>query len=206
MAGIYVLPLEAVQESRRSLAGARIHSTFAGYLCVRHAARREGRRTGLRPNFATFFQSFLSVGDGKTPYVMPFNESGRDNRNHYFNKNVAGSYTQSSLRGVSPLLKVIGLTGKNNNQVYSLRDGDAALAYEHLLYKQQVDALALATFLYRNWALQLDQPTPGSLISLFCDDFSFSDKDFQTLFSKPKDSSAIKFEDYSIASQVGKST
>lgn len=185
MAGTYLLPIEEIQSSRLALAKCRIHPHFAGYLCVRHAAQREGHRADLRPNFRTFFDQFFSVApkDDK-PYVLPFSERGSDDREHYFNRNVAGSYAQSSLRGVAPLLKVVDVKGRANSTTYSLREDDAALAFEHLLLKQRISALDLAVFLYRNWRLQLDEPTPNALLDIFKNDFLFGSAGGETEFAK----------------------
>ena len=185
MAGTYLLPIEEIQSSRLALAKCRIHPHFAGYLCVRHAAQREAHRADLRPNFRTFFDQFFSVAPrGDKPYVLPFSERGSDDREHYFNRNVAGSYAQSSLRGVAPLLKVVDVKGKANSTTYSLRENDAELAFEHLLLKQRISALDLAIFLYRNWRLQLDEPTPHALLEIFKNDFLFGATGGETEFAK----------------------
>lgn len=116
--------------------------------------------------------------------MLPFSERGSDDREHYFNRNVAGSYAQSSLRGVAPLLKVVDVKGRANSTTYSLREDDAALAFEHLLLKQRISALDLAVFLYRNWRLQLDEPTPNALLDIFKNDFLFGSAGGETEFAK----------------------
>jgi hypothetical protein len=105
---------------------------------------------------------------------MPFSERGTDARAHYFNENVAGSYAPSSLRGGQAFSKVIDVEGQGGAARYSLKDQHGSLAVEHLLFGNRTAALDLAILLYRNWTLDLEQPTGSNVLGLFSEDFGLS--------------------------------
>jgi hypothetical protein len=81
----------------------KIHPNFAGYLCLKRTAARDGRTTDLRPDFKAFFDTFLRVSGGSEdrPYLKPFPSDVK----LWFNPNVAGSFAPSSLRPTSPFFE-----------------------------------------------------------------------------------------------------
>ena len=155
----------------------KVHNTFAGYLCVRRTAFSEGRRDNLQVNFKEFFDTFFRVSGAppRKPYVLPFWDSPASESNKWFNQNVAGSYAPSSLRSDSPFLKVVGVEGarKPTSIRYSLFNDDAKLAQRHLLYGTRLPALALAAFLYRDFAIEADEPSTNLLVEVFLEEFGF---------------------------------
>ena len=187
----YVLNREAVRRSLDALKNLKIHRTFAGYLCLREAARSAGRRTRLKPDFAGFFDRYLKVGDASStaPYAVPFNDRGSE---LWFNRNVAGSYAPSSLRDVSPLRQVADIFGSGAKHAFSLKEDDAKLCFVNLLHKQRVPVLPLSAYLFRDYAIETEEgesaPTPDDLITLFRGQFGFragekdEDADFKVLF------------------------
>lgn len=190
----YIPKVNIVSDCLEELRNQKIHNNFAGYLCVKRTAFRDGRSTGLHVNFKEFFDTFFRVSDAPSdkPYAMPFWDSPPSDANKWFNENVAGSYAPSSLRSGSPFRKVIKVEGsrKAADIRYSLLNGDAALALRYLLYSTKIPALSLATFLYRDFAIETDVvPTPQLLVQVFQEEFGFVDylgipvDDFDTLFS-----------------------
>jgi hypothetical protein len=187
----YRIKADVVAQCLDQLRRQKIHNHFAGYLCVKRASARDKKRIELQVNFKETFESFLRVPDAPvdTPYVMPFRESQPSEANKWFNDNVAGSYAPSSLRKVSPLLKVVDVEGERRNARYSLKDDDAKLAFNHLLFKKKIPVACLAAFLYRDFAILSDNPTVNDLVTIFREEFGFPssdkrlDSDFRTLFS-----------------------
>ena len=191
----------AVRLSITKLTAAKIHPTFAGYLCVCREARSRGKTKDLQPNFKAFFDSFLRV-DGATdekPYLMPFAESKGAKWTPFFNRNVAGSYAPSSLREVSPFQQVVNIDGSRRQATYSLVADHASKASTNLLFRKRLGVVALAVFLYRDYGLELDSPDSKGLVSIFRDEFGFrheikqEDSDFATLFNV--DSGLIRFDE-----------
>ena len=80
----------------------KIHPQFAGYLCIKRTAKRDGRTTDLSPDFTEFFETFLSVQGGPTdkPYYRHFWNQSSSRQKAWQNRNLAGSYSPSSLRSV----------------------------------------------------------------------------------------------------------
>src|SRR5260221_194967 len=89
-----VLCTEAVSIALENIRATSIHPNFAGYLCLKRAARLAGRTVDLLPNFKAFFEEFLRVADGtaEAPYIAPFSVNGNIDGDIWFNSNVAGSY------------------------------------------------------------------------------------------------------------------
>ena len=168
---------EVVNEAVAELIGGRIHEHFAGYLCMLRTATSAGTTRDLRPNFAEFFDTFLAVPnapDGR-PYLRPFNRAG-SGPSSWNQANVAGSYAPSSIRAGMPFARVVEIQGQGNNALYSLRDGHAALALEHLAQGHPVPAVPLAAFLYRDFGFQVDgDPSAAHLVQIFRYEFGYQD-------------------------------
>lgn len=198
----YIVKPEIVADCLEELRNQRIHNNFAGYLCVKRTAFRERRTDNLQVNFKEFFDTFFRVEDAPSdkPYAMPFWDSPPSEANKWFNDNVAGSYAPSSLRSGSPFRKVINVEGSRRavDIRYSLLENDAQLALRHLLYNTQIPALSLATFLYRDFAISVEDgevPTSHAMVQIFQTEFGFIDEaldyigdDFETLFSYDSES------------------
>jgi hypothetical protein len=193
----YIVKSAIVADCLEELRNQRIHNNFAGYLCVKRTAFRDGRNDNLQVNFKDFFDNFFRVEGAPSdkPYAMPFWDAPPSEANKWFNENVAGSYAPSSLRSGSPFRKVIRVEGSRRaaDIRYSLLEDDAKLALKHLLYNTQIPALSLATFLYRDFAISVDEgavPTNHAIVQVFQEEFGFIDEaldyigdDFETLFS-----------------------
>ncbi|HEY5176268.1 MAG TPA: hypothetical protein VII95_11960 [Terriglobales bacterium] len=129
---------------------------------------------------------------------MPFSESRGDNWTPFFNRNVAGSYAPSSLRGVSPFLQVVTIGGSRRRATYSLVRDHATKASQYLLFGKRLGVVSLAAVLYRDYGLEFNLPNSGGLVlefravglvSVFRDEFGFRSEipqeksDFAKLFS-----------------------
>lgn len=170
-----VVRAEVVAQCLSDLRARHIHPQFAGYLCLKRLSARDGGRTKLRPNFKEFFDSFLRVPGGPVgkPYVLPFTESTPSPANLWMNKNVAGSYAPSSLRPVAPFNKVVSITGRANLSRYSLREEHWKFALRYLAYNEKIPVVALAVFLYRNYAVETENPTITDIVASFKDEFGY---------------------------------
>ena len=109
---------------------------------------------GLRPSFKSFFEEYFAVGGAppQFPYLQPFSESGKGARP--FNKNIAGSYAPSSLRGVAPLLKLVEVTGRGHGATYNLASWHEEIALKELALGLRVPVQSLATFMFRDYSIQ----------------------------------------------------
>jgi hypothetical protein len=117
----YFTKPEVVAQSLALLRKQRIHPNFAGYLCLKRASAQSGVEIKVRAKFKEFFDTFLSVPDAPSskPYVMPFCDTAPSEANKWFNRNVAGSYAPSSIRGGSPFARVIRAEMQDGKPLYS---------------------------------------------------------------------------------------
>jgi hypothetical protein len=132
----------------------------------------------LRVNFKGFFDRYLRANgmSDDFPYVKPF--GGPTN-----NRNVAGSYAPSSLRGVAPLMKVITFDQDSHPTTLSLRTGHIDLAFRHLLNERRISLLALGAFLYRDFLIDPAAASRTGLQGLTKDDFGFSGDEIKLAYS-----------------------
>lgn len=198
--GIYILNVDAVKESISNLRGRSLHPNLPGYLCIKWALRLSPDSSSISPPFKRFFDEFLAVPGGSTPYLAPFKGAEGGKSSLWFNKNVAGSYAQSSLRDTSALLKVCSLDRRNNE--FSLLEGHASLAFRYLAASQKIPVLSLAVFLYRDFSFESDQ-LPGAelLIEEFREEFGYRKSvaeeaaEFSTLFAEAALSTVPLFQE-----------
>lgn len=162
---------EAVADCLHAVRRQKVHENFAGYLAVLHTAAIHPASTSLQVNFKNFFETFLRVPDGPHPYIQPFHLRPQDEI--WFNSNVAGSYSPSSYRPDSPLLKVTRLTGTGTAARYQLVKEHWKIARQHLLFNNQIPIVPLAGLLYRNFSLAADPPTAMTLVTIFRDEFGY---------------------------------
>lgn len=186
----FVPRAEVVAASLRELRQLTVHRTFPGYLAIRWRAAQEGVSRGLRPNIKEFFDVFLKVPGGPPgkPYIVPFCEEPASEDNLWLNRNVAGSYAQSSLRkDVSPLLRVVRVSGSGRDTQYSLRQKHWELARTHLTGGVPIPVVPLATLLFRDYGFEPAEPALSNLVQAFREAFGYattrSNAEFSVLFS-----------------------
>ncbi|MFC5949758.1 hypothetical protein ACFQH9_15900 [Pseudonocardia lutea] len=187
----FVLAVEDVRSAIAALQARRIHPFFPAYLHLRKLAVSKNSNDQLRPDWSEL-GILLTVPGGppNKPYFRPFLERGGANRSRYWmNRNLAGSYAPSSIRG--QVQQVVTTSG----QLFNLKDDHARLAREYLLYDEPLDVADLVVFLYRDFGfLSVDGSTPSILdcIDIFLDDFGFLNHgarsaDFRKLFDNAPD-------------------
>jgi hypothetical protein len=173
-----VVRLEFVKTSIQELLSARIHPTFAAYLSLKRQSIRDGRTSGLRPDWSGFFGTFLRVLDGpyNKPWLRPFWDQQANAGQMWMNRNIAGSFAISSLRAqISPLLEVIDTAQQGRRALYSLRDHHWTLAREHLAGGKRIAAVQLAAFLYRDYAIVTKEPPSlKDLVDVFRHEFGYT--------------------------------
>lgn len=168
----------AVRAAWDQLNGSDVHTHFLGYLAIREVAAKSGAQTDLAVDFKGFFQRFLAAGGmtADVPYVKPFGGPTQ-------NKNIAGSYARSSLRGVAPLIKVASIRESHGKSVFSLLDEHSNLALRYLLNDKPISGVALAVFLYRDYLIDGAAANSSGLSSILSVDFGFTQSDFAKLLS-----------------------
>jgi len=173
---ISLVRAEKVAASLGALRDLSIHRTFIGYLCVKRTAVAHGRTRDLAVDRNEFWRTFLRPPGGapRKPYIVPFIEEDPSTENQWMNVNVAGSYARSSLRPVSPLLKVLKVSGRDRSTRYSLRNKHWERARTHLAFGAKVPALPLAAVLYRDFGLRTEDPTLAHLLSVFKEEFGYA--------------------------------
>jgi hypothetical protein len=179
---VFVLKLETVRWAIQELQDKRIHPFFLAYLHLRQQSAAQGTVDDIAPDWEELAK-YLPVEGGppNKPYYRPFwNGGGTDPGRYWLNRNLAGSFSPSSLREVPK--KVVEGRGSH----FALRADHAQLAREHLLYDTPISALAMAAYLYRDFGLVSErEPDLFSLETVFRRDFHFAepnDPDFDALF------------------------
>jgi hypothetical protein len=193
----------AVEQAVASLASRRIHSHFAGYLALVRTAAREGTTRNLPNEIRTFFDTFLRVPNGTPdlPYLRPFWDQ-QSSLKFWQNDNIAGSYSPVSARRIRPFMEVVEVEGSGQNGRYSLKDNHAALALRHLANGKRVPVMPLATFLYRDYAFEMDfdpssgkMPSIAKVVSVFQYEFGYADEEGD----EPHSDFDVLYEDESLA-------
>jgi hypothetical protein len=170
----YVLSVEAVRWGLATLEGQKIHPFFIAYLFLCKWAAEQDTTTDIEPawpELATYLE--IRGGPPAKPFYRPFwhstvNDPGR----YWLNRNLAGSFAPSSLRNV-PARVIDVFDGR-----FSLKPEHGALALTHLLYGQPVSAVALASFLYRDYGFVSDDgstPTHKDVRLMLARDFRHED-------------------------------
>ena len=138
-----------------------------------HEAGQVQSRDDLRPNFKGFFERYFAVAGApyKYPYYLPFGPVGNP-AERFFNRNVAGSYAQSSIRAVNPLRRIATIETTPTGPVWDLNPEHAAVAHQ-LLEGRTLPAASLAAYLYRDFSFS-GAPTPGDLYLTLQADFGFA--------------------------------
>lgn len=177
---VYLIPVARVRESVQALLSRDTHPYFIAYLHLLRTATRSGRSDNLAPDWAELGRRLEVAGrPSEKPYLRPFWMRARESGQEWLNRNLAGSFAASSLRGV-PQQVVAADGGK-----FTLRSGHAGLALRYLLLGVRMPVLALAGFLYRDYGiLEPEEQATESLIRIFRTEHGFSDRsaDFDQLF------------------------
>lgn len=185
---VLVLSVEAVRASIDVLQDPerRIHPFFPAYLHLRQQAALQGTLTSIRPAWSDLGE-LLDVPGGPygRPYFRPFWDQRREGGQEWLNPNLAGSYSPSSIRAVPR--KVIDV---NDDGTFVLKESHWELARLHLAAGQQVPALALAGFFFRNDGFATNPATPpptaDDLVLEFRRTFGYTsaeDDEFNHLFT-----------------------
>jgi len=174
----WIVKAARVEESLRALRNLWIHPHFAGYLCIKRTAHRDGRTTKLKPDFKDFFDTFLHVPDAPTdkPYFKPFVDERASSANVWLNSNVAGSFAPSSIRRT--LLKVVSLskTAGARARTFSLKAKHWELAREHLAKGRKIPVVELSAVLYRDHSIQSTSISLRQLVRVFRDEFGYEEE------------------------------
>ena len=127
-----------------------------------------GRESTIGLTVKALFDDYLAVegSTAKHPYARPFASSGEE----VFGRNVAGSYSWSSIRNV--LGRVVEERAGQDPD-YALRPRHSDLARDALLKGKRLPADSLIAFLYRDLAFQADTPSFAPLQNRFALEFDF---------------------------------
>lgn len=193
----YVLTVDAVKASITALRKLKIHRFFPAYLHLHQQPRVQGTTTEITANWAGGLGPLIEIPGGPTgrPYYLPFwdqqNEAGQEWRA----KNLAGSYSPSSLREVPKRVVTVDERGR-----YGLRERHWELAREHLTFGEQLPAVILGGFFLRNYAFIYDgPPTHANLATEFLVFFGFepgSEESDHLFSSRGADEETYSFEPF----------
>jgi hypothetical protein len=178
----YVISVERARESVATLLTRETHPFFIAYLHLRRVAGQRRTLVGLNPHWPDL-GSVLEVPGGPPgkPYLRPFWKGSRQSGQEWLNKNLAGSFAPSSLRGTP--LEIIEITASGS---FNLKERHWQQARQHLLLGQPMPVLPLAAFLFRDRALvSTDVPDPAALVTVFREHYGYTpdaDEEFDYLY------------------------
>lgn len=170
----YVLDVKVVRECIQKLVDEPIHRLFPGYLCLKQQSGLANRTDMLSFPYNEFFDAYLLIENSDKPYFVPFTQSKSPTETAlWFNDNVAGTYAPSSLRSTSPLLRVVEVQEGGHNAKWRLQEEHWKLARHHLTDDEHIPVESLAAFLYRDYAVETEEPGAYELVSTFAEDFGY---------------------------------
>lgn len=182
-----VLKPNVVESCMWVLSDESIHRHFAGYLGIKRTSEVEGSTDNLSFDYDGFFDAFLRVRNDNAPYILPFDTSEINDRSDFwFNENVAGSYSTSSIRDDKPFAQVVNYGGSYSDRWWTLVDDHLAVARREML-EAKVPVEPLAGFLYRDFAVEKNEDEESAsiddFVAIFREEFGFEDDDeFNQLF------------------------
>lgn len=176
----FVVKVPVVRRAIARIRERETHPFFPAYLHLREVAGNQRRLTGLKPRWGQM-GLYLQVPDHPKdkPYFQPFGTG-------WLNRNLAGSWAGSSLRAGQPPFNVVEYDGAA--KTFTLKDRHWELARATFLNDEPADPIAIAAFLYRDFAFVTsgEPPGPADLITVFRDDFRYripeDDEEFNYLF------------------------
>lgn len=175
-AGDFFATATAARAALSKLNSIGIHPQFSGYLAAVSTASEAKRLDNLKVNFQQFYNDYLLVSGAPSdrPYLQPFSQSTKGSP-LLFNKNVAGSYAPSSLRGVAPIRSVVDFNGSRQHVTHTLKDRHEELALKNLTGSQKIPVHSLATILFRDHRIHLvpDSDPIDSTLFAFCVTFGY---------------------------------
>ena len=161
-----------------------IHRHFAGYLGIKRTCEVDGTRDSVFFDYDGLFNAFFKVRDDDAPYLLPFDTSEINERSDFwFNENVAGSYSPSSIRDDKPFAQVVNSGGNYSDRWWTLVDDHLTIARREML-EAKVPVEPLAGFLYRDFAVEAEESASiDDFVEVFREEFGFEDDDeFDQLF------------------------
>jgi hypothetical protein len=180
---VLAVPVERVRAAINELLGRNVHQFFPAYLALVRQSQLQATTEDIDPKWAEL-GSFLYVEGSlpERPYLRPFWDGQHNAGQEWLNKNLAGSYAPSSLRGVP--LNVIDITPEKR---FALRPNHPQLALQHLLKGSPIPAVAVAAFMLRDRAISGPLIGNGAiqLVEAFGREFGYRNSDFpafKTLF------------------------
>jgi len=183
----FVLGPEAIRWGVEQLREVKAHGFLIAYLEIRRQAIEQDADR-VQPEWSRM-NGYLEVPGGPIigkPWFRPFWDQANNNHQEWMRAHPAGSYNTSAIRPGTPGDLVLPVDGKE----FVLTEGHAARARAVLLHDEQVPALPLALFLYRNYGFQSPNgvsPLPFELVDIFRKDFRYDagrfDGEFDELFS-----------------------
>lgn len=184
--GRFVLKPNVVESCMWNLSEESIHRHFAGYLGIKRTCEVEGSTDRVFFDYDGFFDPFFKVRDDNAPYLLPFDTAEINDRSDFwFNENVAGSYSTSSIRDDKPFAQVVNYGGSYSDRWWTLVDDHLTIARREML-ESRVPVEPLSAFLYRDFAVEKEEEESASIddfVDVFREEFGFEDDDeFHQLF------------------------
>jgi hypothetical protein len=182
----YVLKPEVVQSCVSEISSRAINSVFAGYLGVNRAYEKSGEDStdydassdGVEFDLQEYFDRYYLVDGRSDAHFIPFTENNAALETNLWLKHAPGTYTASS----APVNfeKVVEISGSYSDTRYKLKEDHWQTVLEELCNGEPVPADAVAGFLYRDFALEVDEeedeePSVDMLLEAFRDEFGYEE-------------------------------
>lgn len=163
---IHLVKQESASQAFLRLRSQKIHPHFGGYLHLVSQSWAQNELSNITVDFKGFYDNYFEVAEHPLgyPYIRPFINTTPNSDNLWMNKNVAGSYAISSIRGTKPLARVVEVD--QARKTYSLPDNHEELAYKYLLYERKVNFIDLAFFMLRDYGWCFSEVTSQTVSAI----------------------------------------
>jgi hypothetical protein len=174
------MPVGRVRESIDKLLSRNTHPYFVAYLYLRSLQGSASTLAPLNPDW-TELSRLLEVSGAppSKPHLRPFWKGERNAGQEWLNKNLAGSFAPSSLRNVPARVVTTDAQGR-----FILRKDHWELARKHLLFDVPLPALAVASFVFRDYGFMASSlPDRDALVEAFRREYGYADdNEFNRLY------------------------
>ena len=180
----YVLKPSVVQSCVSEISSRKINSLFAGYLGVKRSYAAEGKDTtgidsssdGVKFDYKEYLDRYYRLDGEDDAHFVPFTEKNGALEKNLWLQHAPGTYTPSSVP--VNFQKVVETSGSRSKAKYKLKENHWEIVHAEYCDEEQVPVDAVAGFLYRDFALELEddeEPSADLLLEAFREEFGYEE-------------------------------
>lgn len=180
----YTLEPSVVQSCVNEISGRNINSLFAGYLGVKRSYADKGIDSstvdsaddGVQFGYKDYFDRYYRLDGEDDSHFVPFTEKNGAIEKNLWLKHAPGTYTPSSVP--VNFEKVVETSGKRSKARYKLKEDHWKIVHDDYCNGEPIAVDAVVGFLYRDFALELEDgedPSVELLLEAFREEFGYDE-------------------------------